>query len=199
MTGLLMIRHAATSWNRETRIQGLSDIPIDDDARREAVLWRLPKKFHNAVWFSSPLIRAMETARLLGGDPQPDERLIEMDWGEWEGNTLENLRSTLGDKMRDNENRGLDFRPPGGESPRDMQARIRPWLNDIARSQAQTIAVTHKGVIRAVIAMATGWNMLGKAPTRVLNAAGHVFELDEHGTPEVVELNISMVNSDEGV
>ena len=63
--------------------------------------------------------------------------------------------------MIENEARGLDFRPPGGESPRDVQARLRPFLESL---RDPTIAVTHKGVLRALYALATGWTMERKAP-----------------------------------
>lgn len=193
MTRLLMIRHAATSWNRNTRIQGLSDIPIDAEAREEASKWCLPAGFDDADWYSSPLVRATETAHLLGESPKMDERLIEMNWGDWEGDTLENLRRILGEDMTRNENQGLDFRPPGGESPRDLQERLHPWLGEIARAGNPAVAVTHKGIIRAIMALATGWDMMGKPPSRVLNAAGHIFALDDRGNPIVEELNIPLV------
>lgn len=192
MTRLLMIRHAATSWNRSKRIQGLSNIPIDDDARCEVAGWSVPGNFRHASWVSSPLNRAMETARLLGGEPKAEARIIEMNWGAWEGETLAHLRHTLGPTMGENEDRGLDFRPPEGESPRDVQARLRPWLREIAMSGTDTIAITHKGVIRAVMALATDWNMMGKAPDRIQNATGHIFKLDGEGNPAVEHLNISL-------
>ena len=65
---------------------------------------------------------------LLGLDPRPEPRLVEMAWGEWEGRRLADLRAELGDAMIENEARGLDFRPPGGESPRDVQERLKPLL-----------------------------------------------------------------------
>jgi broad specificity phosphatase PhoE len=193
MTRLLMIRHAATQWNRSKRIQGVSDISIDKDARREATEWRIPNEFHDSIWVSSPLERAVETARILGTEPAREQRLIEMNWGEWEGETLEGLRHTLGDVMAENEDQGLDFRPPSGESPREVQGRLRPWLHEVASSGIDTIAVTHKGVIRAVMALATGWDMMGKAPDRILNGAGHLFLIDREGVPSVVRLNIPLV------
>ncbi len=198
MTRLLMIRHAATPWNRSKRIQGLSDISIDEDARREVAGWQIPNDFDDAVWVSSPLERAMETARLLGAEPVREQRLIEMSWGEWEGDTLENLRHTLGDGMVKNEDRGLDFHPPGGESPREVQDRLRPWLRAVASSSVDTIAVTHKGVIRAVLALATGWDMTGKAPDRIVNGAGHRFLLDGKGVPSVVRLNVPLATKTGG-
>src|SRR3546814_10532072 len=64
--------------------------------------------------------------------------LVETDWGAWEGRTLAELRADLGAGMAANEARGLDFRPPGGESPRDVQDRMRPLLAELARSEEHT-------------------------------------------------------------
>ena len=121
-------------------------------------------------------------ARLLGLDPEPEPRLIEMDWGEWEGRTLAELRDELGEAMAENEARGLDFRPPGGESPRDVQARLRPLLADL---RDPTVAVTHKGVLRALYALATGWTMQAKPPDKLLDGRAHLFARRADGMPSV--------------
>jgi broad specificity phosphatase PhoE len=150
---------------------------------------RLPDEWRVAQCLSSPLRRAIETATLLGLDPQPEPRLIETAWGDWEGQNLGALRAKLGAAMVENEARGLDFRPPGGESPRDVQARLRPLLREL---KSRTIFVTHKGVLRALYAMAAGWRMIGKAPQKLLNGRAHAFAIAPDGTPSVAELNISL-------
>ena len=61
-------------------------------------------------------------------DATVEPALIETDWGHWEGRTLAELRQRHGGEMAALEARGLDFRPPGGESPRDVQARLASWL-----------------------------------------------------------------------
>ena len=138
---------------------------------------------------ASPLIRAMETARLLGLDPRPEPRLIEMAWGEWEGRRLKELRAELGEALATNEARGLDFRPPGGESPRDVQDRLHPLLNSLTRA---TVFVTHKGVLRALYALATGWSMTEKGPDKLRDGAAHAFRLDADGRAAVEKLNIPL-------
>lgn len=192
-TPLLLIRHAATAWNAEKRMQGRSDIPLSTEGKTEAASWRLPKDLGGYDWFTSPLTRARETAALLG---QPDSdiepRLIEMDWGQWEGQRLPDLRQRLGAEMVALEDRGLDFRPPGGESPRDLQLRLRPWLLARAKSNQATVAVTHKGVIRALYALAVGWDMRGKPPTKLQNAACHRFALAPDGTLTLLAANITL-------
>ncbi len=132
MTPLLVIRHATTDWNAARLIQGRTDRPLDAAGRAAMKAATLPPGWAGATCLASPLKRAMETARLLGLDPKPEPRLIEMAWGEWEGRRLSELRAELGEAMAENEARGLDFRPPGGESPRDVQARLLPLLKSLS-------------------------------------------------------------------
>ena len=193
MTLLGLIRHGPTAWNREQRNQGRSDIPLDAEGRDAVARWRLPAELAGARMIASPLVRAVETATLLAGRPPVIEpRLIEMDWGAWEGRTTADLRATLGDAMQTNEDRGLDFRPSGGESPRDVQNRLKPWLAEIAARGEPAVAVAHNGVIRAVTALAWNWNMLGKPPVKLRRAVAHLFDLDAAGHPSVRALNVPL-------
>lgn len=189
MIPLLILRHAPTDWNEAGLIQGHTDRPLSDAGREEIRGARIPEAWRGAQCLSSPLKRAMETALLLGLEPEPEPRLIEMAWGEWEGKQLDALRTELGAEMEENEARGLDFRPPGGESPRDVQTRLRPLLAQLSR---RTIFVTHKGVLRALYALATGWTMRAKPPQKLLSGRAHAFEISGAGLLAVVELNISL-------
>ncbi|HEV2189033.1 MAG TPA: histidine phosphatase family protein [Stellaceae bacterium] len=190
MTLLALIRHLPTVWNEEGKLQGRTDVPPLHC--EPATPWHAPVEFSQYLWLSSPLERCRATARRLGVDAAVEPRLIEMDWGQWEGRTLADLRGRLGAAMTAEEARGLDFRPPGGESPRDVQARIAPLLAEIATLGRDTAAITHKGVIRAVLALATGWDMLGKPPYRLSWSAVHLFRLDSRGHPSIERLNLPL-------
>lgn len=193
MTLLVLVRHGPTAWNRDRRNQGRSDIPLDDEGRAAVARWRLPPELAGARILSSPLARAVETATLLAGRPPVIEpRLVEMHWGAWEGRTTAELRAELGPAMQANEDRGLDFRPLGGESPRDVQARLQPVLVEIAARGEPTVAVAHNGVIRAIAARAWNWNMLGKPPVKLRRAVAHLFDLDMAGNPTVRALNVPL-------
>ena len=91
--------------------------------------------------------------------------------------------------MRENEDRGWDFRPPGGESPREVLSRVRPWLAEVAMRGEPTLAVTHRGVIRVVLAEALGWDLRGKPPVKLDWSAVHLFRLGPEGDPKVERLN----------
>jgi probable phosphoglycerate mutase len=169
---LLLIRHGPTAWNETGRVQGRSDTALSTDGRAAVAAWGLPPAAAGASWICSPLARARETAEILHGGPVTVEpRLIETDWGAWEGRTLAALRAELGAAMAANEARGLDFRPPGGESPREVQERLAAWLRERAALGRDTGAVTHRGVLRAALGLATGWNFVA-APPLVLDRDG---------------------------
>ena len=179
---LLLLRHGMTAWNLEKRVQGRIDQPLCSAGRESLARLRLPCWAHECRWYCSPLQRATQTAQLLGIDDfQIDEALLEMSWGDWEGEILKPLRRRLGDRMRHNESRGLDFQPPGGESPRQVQARLRPWLRRVAATRRDSAAVVHKGVIRCIFSLARGWDMRGESPVDFAWDALHRFELDVSG------------------
>lgn len=160
MRELILIRHGLTRWNLENRIQGQTDVPLCDAGITQVRRWRLAARYLAGEWHVSPLARTRHTARLLGADrPLVSPALIEMDWGEWTGRRLAELRREHGAVMVENERRGLDFRPPGGESPRDVRARFAAWIEERADGPEPLCVVTHKGVIRAAISLATGWNL----------------------------------------
>ena len=162
-----LIRHASTSWNEEGRIQGHTDVPLSPAGRAQVAGWRLPAAFTDATCVTSPLGRARETAQLLGfADSPSDPRLAEMRWGSFEGRTLDSLRDEHGQSMRDLEAAGIDFQPPGGESPRLVADRLAACLRDLAAVGRDRLIVTHKGVLRASLILALGWDMRGKPPVR---------------------------------
>ncbi|MDJ0957628.1 MAG: histidine phosphatase family protein [Arenicellales bacterium] len=190
---IVFVRHGPTGWNAAGRIQGQRDVPLSDLGRTKVAQWSIPRRYRQAVWVSSPLSRAKQTAALMGCDsPKIESRLMEMDWGEWEGRTLSDLRSELGMDMLQNEQRGLDFKPDGGESPRQVRERLQSWLRNIATEGQPHIAVTHKGVIRAALSLATGWSMTDDPPYRLSWDCAHVFKLYDEGQISVGEVNVPL-------
>lgn len=190
---IAFLRHGLTQWNLRRRIQGRTDIPLSETGRQQVRNWRLPAQLEPAPCYVSPLRRARETAALMGcDDVRVEPRLIEMHWGDWEGELPATLRARLGDSLRDNEARGLDFRPPGGESPRDVQARVLQWCAELSHVEGEAIAVTHKGVIRAVYAAATDWNMHGPPAHKLDWECAHIFDVPHGGSVRVHAVNVSL-------
>jgi probable phosphoglycerate mutase len=192
MTALALIRHGPTSWNEEHRLQGQADIPLSADGRAKVSGWTVPQRLHNFHWVISPLCRAAETASLLGITGTTCSAIIEMHWGDWEGYTFEELRRRYGDEVRERAARGLDLRPHEGESPREVRERVRRWLARVAAAGRPTGAVTHQGVIRAVMSLATGWDMINPPPEKLDWASVHMFAVADDGAVEIAELNIGL-------
>jgi broad specificity phosphatase PhoE len=158
---LYYIRHGETDWNRESRLQGQRDIPINANGRAQAracgdILRGLIAREPTELDFvSSPLGRARETMELvrvtLGLDPQcyrVDGRLTEVSFGEWEGFTLDELRRHSPEAVAARERDKWDFAPPGAESYAAMSQRVRGWYDSLQRD---TVAVAHGGTLRGLI------------------------------------------------
>ncbi|MCE8515565.1 histidine phosphatase family protein [Ruegeria pomeroyi] len=176
MRRLALLRHGHTDWNRAGRIQGRSDIPLDDAARHDLGALALPAPWDRATLWSSPLSRAVETAELVAGrTPRTAPALTEMNWGDWEGQRGQDLLDTPGSGYRHIEDWGWDFRPPAGESPAELWTRIEPWLAGLT---GDSVAVCHIGIMRVILARAHGWNFDGIPPFKVKRNRLFVVSLD---------------------
>ncbi|HKU96859.1 MAG TPA: histidine phosphatase family protein [Vineibacter sp.] len=195
MTLIAFLRHGPTLWNESKRLQGMTDVPLSDAGRSQVSTWAVPAEVMAWRWQCSPLVRARETARLLRGgrDAEAEPALREMSFGSWEGYRLTDLRHTFGAEMEGNEAQGIDLVPPGGESPRQVMARLQPWLATMADEGRNTVAVTHKGVIRVVLAMATGWDMKGRQPLKLDWQSMHIFRAQADGSVVAERLNVPLV------
>lgn len=183
MPQLIVMRHGRTAWNEDGRIQGRSDTSLSAAGQVQVSSWRLPVRMQQARWYVSPMRRALETAALLGSmSATVDERLIEMSFGAYEGRRLRDLREELGDALVENEIRGLDFLPPGGESPRQVAARFQSFLQDVCGIAGDIVVIAHKGILRASLVLACGWQMLGKPPVPIEDDVALVHQLYADGS-----------------
>jgi probable phosphoglycerate mutase len=183
VTRLCLVRHAPTAWNAAGRLQGRADPPLSEAGRAEVGRWRLPGWAVAARAWTSPLERAVETARLLGlSESTVAPELIEMDWGAFEGRRLEDLRRADPLGLAALEARGLDLEPPGGESPRRVAERLAGFLARLGALGGDHLLLTHKGVVRAALALATGWDMRARPPLRLRGATALLLTLEPTGS-----------------
>jgi probable phosphoglycerate mutase len=173
-TLLYLVRHGETDWNRERRVQGATDIPLNDTGRaqaREAADLLVRRSFDAVV--ASPLSRAFETgsiiAERLGLDtPSTLDDLKERSYGDAEGMTNDEIAARWPDDV-----------VPGRESRRALLARVTEALGEIAiRFDAGSVVVaTHGAVIRCVVnAVAPGAADSWTTPIR--NGSIHSFRWD---------------------
>ena len=192
MTRLAMIRHGPTAWNEEHRLQGHTDVPLSETGTAKVGSWTVPDEFRGFDWVASPLVRAAETARLLGLEFDTETAIIEMDWGAWEGHTRDELDRIYGPEVQRRADRGLDLRPHDGESPRELRDRVSGWLDRVVAAERPAGAVTHQGVIRAILSLATGWNMRNKPPVKLDWSSLHLFDIADGGRVEISRVNINL-------
>ena len=159
---LYFVRHGETDWNRDSRLQGQQDIPLNDhgrgQARRNGVVLR--EHVDDVARFdfvASPLSRTRETMEIMraamGLDPSDyrlDDRLKEITFGEWEGVTPAELKAAnpAGHAARRADKWG--FAPPGGESYATLSERVRAWAESLSRD---SVIVSHGGVSRVLRGM----------------------------------------------
>ncbi|OCA83040.1 phosphoglycerate kinase [Bacillus sp. FJAT-27225] len=151
MTKLGFIRHGSTSWNKEGRAQGSSDIPLDQDGLNEARL--LAERLSSEEWdiiYSSPLMRARQTAEVIAEqlgikEIQFDSRLREVSGGQIEGTTEAERVAKWGSGWRK-----LDL---GFESNEHVLERGFAALEDIqsAHPGKNILIVSHGALIRRVL------------------------------------------------
>lgn len=194
MNVLGLLRHGPTSWNRDKRIQGVRDIPLDRDAFDPAP-WRELLLAHGP-WdriVTSPLSRAYETARLLFPDRSVESMagLREQDWGTWTGRTIAELRRDFPGSVEAQEDLGWDFTPPHGESRRSVLTRVLRAVDDATRGRngERILFVTHLGVIKIVLNHLQGGPFLPGNSARVAKRALHLLRQDDSGL-SILQTNV---------
>src|SRR5438067_9179567 len=109
---LALLRHGPTDWNGAGRIQGHTDIPLSEAGLAKMAALRLPLDLTRV--YASPLLRARQTAEALGlPAPIYDPRLMEQNWGIWEGLIKEEIFFRHGADAFIKAGAGTAFRPGG--------------------------------------------------------------------------------------
>ena len=149
MTDLYLVRHGETDWNRQRRIQGLTDIPLNETGRAQArATGMLLSRRHWDGIYASPLSRARETASIIAaqvGLPEPTlvDALVERNYGTTEGLDWLQVETQFPHGTA----------VPGRESREQVAARVIPALIQLAASRPgeSLLVVSHGGAIRSVL------------------------------------------------
>jgi broad specificity phosphatase PhoE len=161
---LICVRHGRTAWNADSRFQGHTDVPLDDEGRAQATA--LAALLHDQridAAVSSDLSRAAETARIVLGPREiplrldPDWR--EMRFGDWEGLTWAQI--CAGNPHMDTTGRTSvkAYTPGGGESFAELCARVGRAAERIAAEvpdDGVALVATHAGPLHALLSVLLG-------------------------------------------
>lgn len=151
MKRLILVRHGQTEWNADRRLQGQTDIALNDRGRGQArALAPMVADLAPDHAVTSDLKRAAETARLLGVAATPDPALREQDLGVWTGRAIADILADTPDDYRNW--RAGRFVPEGAESWDGFRTRIKSALDAaLAACDRTAVIVCHGGVIRAAL------------------------------------------------
>jgi len=183
VTRILAVRHGETAWNKDTRIQGHTDIALNDHGRWQArQLAQALRDEPIAACYASDLSRAQETAQAVadrhGHQVDVHIGLRERSFGSFEGQTWAELQAANPVETSAWRKRLPDFAPPGGESLLQLQARVVATVNELAARHAgeQVLMVAHGGVLDMLYRLATrldlqaprSWELTNTAVNRLL-------------------------------
>ncbi|MGH3712586.1 MAG: histidine phosphatase family protein [Micromonosporaceae bacterium] len=172
MTRLIIWRHGQTIWNRQNRIQGQTDVPLDETGQQQAsAAAELLATEAVDLLVSSDLGRARETAHALsalnGLPVEIDNRLRERQYGEWEGLTHEEISARWPTEFA-RWKTGQPIPECGLEDPDDVAKRVGDALLDLVEQAGDgtLVVVSHGGSARQGMGAVLGW------PYHVVRAIG---------------------------
>lgn len=186
MTVLYLVRHGETDWNKENRCQGCIDIELNKDGilQAEAAAKRLSAENIDII-YSSSLKRAYTTAEIINKSLSVDliknESLNEINFGEWEGLTFDEMRRQSQydyDKWR--------FTPhlvnfPGEGSLKNVQDRAMKFVNDIIdkNNGKNILIVSHGGVLKLIVLGVLGIGLEAYSKFYIINASLSIIVVDD--------------------
>ncbi len=160
---LYFVRHGETDWNLAQRYQGRRDIPINATGRAQAkrhglnLAAVLAGRVAAVDYVASPLSRARETMEILRaemgleqGAYRTDTRLMEVNYGHWEGQLWHEIATLDADGYAARQADLWNWQPQGGESYKMVADRVGSWLAEVERD---CVVVAHGGVSRALRAV----------------------------------------------
>ncbi len=158
-THIILVRHGRTAWNKVPHFRGRKEIPLDAFGRRqaEATARRIAASWSVEAVYSSPMGRAQETAQAIARQFDlpviTDEALLDMNFGDWQGKTIDEVIRLWPEELRKWECCPGDVVIPGGESLADVRARVHEGLHRwLEQHRGQWIvAVGHAVVNRALL------------------------------------------------
>ena len=158
---IYFVRHGETIWNKEKKIQGRSDIPLNEYGKELGIITaEALKDIPFDIVYSSPLIRAKETAEILVKDRNlvihEDNRLVEMSFGKGEGESLPEIHAHPEMKLHNFIHNPGEYTPPaGGETFEELYDRCKNFMEEIiipAEKKYNTMLIVgHGALIRGFI------------------------------------------------
>jgi len=195
-TTITLVRHGETSWNALGKFQGSSDIELSNEGKQQALYLR--ERFLNKIdhIYTSPLKRARQTAEIIcqGSNitPMVASDLKEINFGDWEGLTREEIEANFSEKFIEYKNDEINGPLCGGDlSLKKASIRAENAILEIAkRHQGENvIIVAHGGIIKAGIVGLFDLKMTMYHKMILGNTSVSKIIFDENFDPRIITLN----------
>jgi alpha-ribazole phosphatase len=152
---IFLLRHGQIQGHQTRSFIGRTDVPLDETGIAQALFWKntLARIPFDKI-YSSSLSRCRDTAGRICPEKKirTDERLNEINMGTWDGHSFDHIQRTSPQQFLQRGERIDTFRPPQGESFKDLHTRAVPFFEALEHNlQSPTLVVTHSGVIRVMI------------------------------------------------
>lgn len=196
ITRLFLVRHGETEWNKLGRYQGCRDIELSDKGIVQAQY--LSKRFNGDFdcIYTSPLKRAAKTAEIIDinkkCNPVPVNDLKEIDFGQWEGLTREEILTKFPCEFNTWKSDRLEAPLCGGDlSIKKASIRAKDAINEIVNNHKgeKIIIVAHGGIIKAGLIGIFGWDMTMYQKTILGNTSICEIDFYDDLTPIIITLN----------
>jgi broad specificity phosphatase PhoE len=163
MTRIYLVRHGQTAWNKEEIFRGRTDVPLNETGLREAQLaGEYFREMEIHAIYSSPLLRALETAQKIAEVQRLEVRslqgIIDMCFGEWEGQSLKDVQEKDGQRFQQWKNEPHLVKIPGGETLDEVRDRAMAVLDKTIQSHSgkTLLFVSHRVVNKVILCSILG-------------------------------------------
>jgi broad specificity phosphatase PhoE len=192
MTQIILTRHGQTEWNRIERFRGRADIPLNEMGRAQAAATsrRIVASWKPVAVYTSPMGRASDTGVIIAAPfdltPQPLEELNDINYGEWQGMTPEEVKTRWPDVLDSWYRTPHLTHIPGGETLQSLLERTSSAVHRVIEQHPQdtVVLVGHVCVNRVILLHALGlplaryWRLAqGTCAINVLEASDNDFTI----------------------
>jgi len=195
-----LLRHGKTVWNEQKRIQGISNSELTPAGIEGCKRWARYLVSCGTLWHRllvSPLQRTIDTAEIINRELalplQVEEGFREQDWGSWEGLTLQEIKEGSPGLLEDSVKHGWEFRPPCGESRKEVLWRVSQALRLQAqeRPAENLLVISHLGVIKTMLYHIEKREFLPEEPKIVWKDRFHIIS-SSRNVLAIEQCNISL-------
>lgn len=196
-TEIYLVRHGVTKWNTDGKFLGSTDIDLSDEGitQAESAKKKLKGKFD--CLYTSPLKRAFTTSKIILEDtdmtPIISDDLREIDFGEWEGLTLSQVKSKYSDELSNWMTDEVTANLVGGDlSLKNSASRAKKEIIRIAKENIgkRIVIVAHEGILKSGLIGIFDWKMTMFHKLILGNTSISKISFNEDFSPMLISLNL---------